>query len=141
MAALQAMACGEDGRALLAPILCRERTALLSEIITNAFVETVIKLGPLVADMEIADPTGGTDTPMSVELVTPAGFSTSRHTVVRRALEQTIALTALNAWCRASQGNDKSAATLADSFATVAAGWYDTLLTTLTPTAYPTVRR
>ena len=74
MAALQAMACGEDGRALLAPILCRERTALLSEIITNAFVE-------------------------------------------------------------------KSAATLADSFATVAAGWYDTLLTTLTPTAYPTVRR
>ena len=144
MAALQAMACEPDGRTVLAPVLCRERTALLAEMIKNAFVEVVLKLGPLVTDMELdGDATDAEDCRLSVELVTPSSFSTARHTVVRRAMEQTVAFTALYMWCRASVTDGaagKAAASLADSFAAVAADWNNTLLKSLASETYPTIR-
>lgn len=144
MAALQAMACEPDRRAVLAPVLCHERTRLLTEMIGNAFVEVVLKLGPLVADMELGgEPADAADSIMSIELLTPAGFSTSRHTFVRRALEQTVALTALSLWCRASVSDGaagRAASALADSFASVASGWHETLVSAVSSVTYPAIR-
>lgn len=144
MAALQAMACTPGQRAFLAPVLCRERGALLAGMIKNAFVEVVMKLGPLVADMDMGgDGVDDGSCELSVELVTPSSFTTSRHTVVRRALEQTVALTVLHMWCRGSMTEGaagKLAASMADSFASVASRWHDTLVTSLAPDIYPTVR-
>lgn len=144
MAALQAMACGPEQRTLLAPILCRERTVLLAGMIKNAFVEVVLKLGPLVADMDMGGEADDVaDCSLTVELITPAGLSTSRHTLVRRALEQTVAHTVLYMWCRASLSAGASggvAASLADSFASIASGWHDTLVSYISPATYPTIR-
>lgn len=137
MAALQSIASGAEYKALLAPLLCGGRDRMIGEIIRNAFVEVVMKLGPLVSDVNIGDETSGAaDTMMSVQLVTPAGFTTSRHTVIRRALEQTVALTALHHWCQASMAQGISrdvASSLAESFATTAAEWHTTLTTALNP--------
>ena len=139
MAALQSIASGAEHKALLAPLLCGGRDGMIAEIIRNAFVEVVMKLGPLVSD----ETSGTEDFMMSVELITPAGFTTSRHTVIRRALEQTVALTALHHWCQASMVQSNSsdvAASLAASFAATAAEWYTTLTTALNP-VYPCFTR
>lgn len=144
MAALQSIASGAEHKALLAPLLCGGRDGMIAEIIRNAFVEVVMKLGPLVSDVNIGDETSGArDFMMSVELITPAGFTTSRHTVIRRALEQTVALTALHHWCQASMAQDSSrdvAASLAASFAATASEWHTTLTTALNP-VYPCFTR
>ena len=137
MAALQSIASGDECRSLLAPMLCGSRNDMIAEIIRNAFVEVVMKLGALVSDVNIGDETSGAaDCMMSVELVTPAGFSTPRHTVIRRALEQTVALTALHHWCMASVARGTAgdvASSLAESFAATAAEWHTTLTTALNP--------
>lgn len=158
LAAVQALACGDGERAILAPMLRRERTPLQALLVKNAFVEVVMRLGPLVADTTLGDETatspGGDaadpeaeslDCLLTVELLTPASFSTARHGIVRRALEQSVALTALSQWCRAAcRASDAKAAgvaaSLADGFATVATEWYDTLAATLACTLRPCIR-
>lgn len=143
LAAVQALTCDDDSKAVLAPVLCRERGGLLSVMVKNAFAEVVLRLGPLVADVSIED-NGEADAEscLSVELVTPVGFSTTRHSMVRRAMEQAVALTALHMWCLASEHDgSEAAASLASGFATVAAEWYSALTASLAPVVYPTIRK
>lgn len=143
LAAVQALTCDDDSKAVLAPVLCRERGGLLGVMIRNAFAEVVMRLGPLVADVSIDDEAeADAESYLSVELITPVGFSTTRHSVVRRAMEQTVALTALHMWCLASEHEgSEAAASLASAFATVAAEWYSTLTASLAPVIYPTIRK
>lgn len=143
LAALQTLACGDDSKAILAPVLCRQRNEVIAVMIRNAFVEVVMRLGPLVADMSLDEKAApDAESFLSVELITPVGFSTTRHGVVRRALEQTVALTALHMWCLASEHEGSEAvASLAANFAAVAESWYSTLATSLTPAIYPTIRK
>ena len=148
LAAVQAMAANDEERAVLAPILCRERTHLLAVMIRNAFADTVMRLGPVVTDVSLGDESADTpaaegdtailDTDLAVELVTPRSFTTGRHTAIRRALEQGVAFTALGMWSAASAVDDVGRE-LADRFPTIARDWYKTLTTALTPDFTPTV--
>lgn len=158
LAAVQALAGGEGERALLAPMLRRERTPLQALFVKNAFVEVVMRLSPLVTDTSLGDetataPDDGTTDPatesldclLTVELLTPVSFTTARHGIVRRALEQAVALTALSQWCRSERARSgsvtaASASSLADRFSAVASEWYDTLAATLATTLRPCIR-
>lgn len=153
MAALQAISAGEAERPVLAPLLGGGRPGLLTVMIKNAFADITMSLGPLVidvqldgetalgADMEYADPSASpADMMLSVELLTPRSFTTSRHGIVRRSLEQAVALTALQMWCMASDGADGHGAGMAGRFGAVAAEWLGTLRSALQPVIYPTVR-
>ena len=44
LAALQALSCSDDERAVLAPVLCRQRSGVLALMIRNAFAEVMLKL-------------------------------------------------------------------------------------------------
>lgn len=153
MAALQSIAADDDGRALLAPVLNRSRSGVLAVMIRNSFADIAMGLGPLVLDIQLDDETASgerveyadvTDSPadmmLSVELLTPRSFSTSRHGIVRRALEQAVALNALQMWCMASDTGDGSAAEMAGRFGSVAHEWLGTLRSALQPEIYPAVR-
>lgn len=153
MAALQAIAADDDGRAVLAPVLNRSCPDMLAVMIRNAFADIAMGLGPLVLDIQLDDETAsgpgaegddaGTatvDMMLSVELLTPRTFTTSRHGIVRRALEQAVALTALQMWCMASEHGEGSSAEMAGRFGSVADEWLATLRSALEPTIYPTVR-
>ena len=59
LAAVQSLAGNEQERALLAPILCRERNPLIAVMIRNAFADMVMRLGPQVADVSLGDETAG----------------------------------------------------------------------------------
>ena len=146
-AALHSMACGDEGRSLLAPMLCRPCSPLVENVVEGAFLEVVLGLGPVVSDMEMPPQGGeaGADRLLRVELVTPRDMAASRNTIVRRALEQCVALTALDMWCRASaapgrKGSGTPAPELAEGFASVASEWRSTLLSALTPVTYPCLR-
>ncbi len=153
LAAVQSLAAGDNGRAVLAPILSRERTPLLAVMIRNAFADIVMRLGPIVADVSLGDETAASpgsdeetellDIDLMVELHTPRTFTTGRHATIRRALEQNVALSALSMWSAAASGTADTSASaaqaaagrdLADRFATVASGWHATLRSALNPT-------
>lgn len=150
LAAVQSMAGNDDERALLAPILCRERTPLLAVMIRNAFADIVMRLGPMVTDVSLGDESAASpgtdeetdllDIDLMVELLTPRTFTTGRHATIRRAIEQNVALSALSMWSVAASGADGSAgADLADRFASIASDWHRTLRTALNPTFTPGV--
>lgn len=113
LAAVQSLASDAD-RALLAPILCRERTPLLAVMIRNAFADIVMRLGPMVADVSLGDESAASsgededtallDLDLMVELHTPRTFTGGRHATIRRALEQNVALSALSMWSVAAVG-------------------------------------
>ena len=148
LAAVQAMAANDEERAILAPILCRERTPLLAVMIRNAFDDTVKRLGPVVTDVSLGDESADTpaaegdtailDTDLAVELVTPRSFTTGRHTAIRRALEQGVAFTALGMWSTVSAVDD-AGRQLADRFTAMAGDWHRTLTSSLSAGFSPTV--
>lgn len=158
LAAVQSLSGNDDERALLAPILCRERTPLLAVMIRNAFADIVMRLGPMVADVSLGDEsavspgededTGLLDIDLKVELHTPRTFTIGRHAAIRRALEQNVALSALSMWSVAAAGSSTTSAVtraatngaacdLADRFASIAADWHRTLRTALNPAFTP----
>lgn len=157
LAAVQSLASDAD-RALLAPILCRERTPLLAVMIRNAFADIVMRLGPMVADVSLGDESAASpgsdeetdllDIDLMVELHTPRTFTIGRHAAIRRALEQNVALSALSMWSVAAAGSSAPSAVtraatsaaardLADRFAAIAADWHRTLRTALNPAFTP----
>lgn len=154
LAALQAMACADDERAVLAPILCREKTGLLAIMIKHAFVEVVMKLGSLVLDADLdgetpdtdadyPDVAGAMESQLTVELLTPASFSTTRHGIVRRTLEQAVSFNALRLWCMAARSSadcSVASAALADSFASMARDWQNALSSALSVDMVPAIR-
>lgn len=145
LAAVQSLASDAD-RALLAPILCRERTPLLAVMIRNAFADIVMRLGPMVADVSLGDESAASpgsdeetdllDIDLMVELHTPRTFTGGRHATIRRALEQNVTLSALSMWSVAAGSSSTHAAArdLADRFASLATEWHRTLRTALNPT-------
>lgn len=141
MAALESLAGDEEPRGVLAPLMCKEREGLTGEMVRNAFVETVMALGPMVADMDMGD--GSDDCDMSVELITPRGMSGNCHTVVRHALEQTVAVTALWLWCGASVSRSRSeevASVLEENFRLRMEGTRRKLGESLAGRVYPAMR-
>ena len=146
LAAVQSLAGNEQERALLAPILCRERNPLIAVMIRNAFADMVMRLGPKVADVSLGDETAGSpdedtdllDLDLHVELYTPRTFTSGHHATIRRSMEQGIAFNALSMWSLATAGTGSaSAGELADRFAGVAADWHRALEVALTPGFYP----
>ena len=149
LAALQALSCSDDERAVLAPVLCRQRSGVRALMIRNAFAEVMLKLGPLVRDTSLDGEAGDTavgfteadaapDADMWAELLTPESFTTTRHGIVRRAIEQCVAFTALSTWCAASAS--EGAVTVSENFASLASGWHRTVMSALSPDIYPAIR-
>lgn len=150
LAAVQSLSANDDERALLAPILCRERTPLLTVMIRNAFADIVMRLGPLVTDVNLGDENALAhddmdedsllDMELHVALLTPRTFTAGRHATIRRALEQGVAFSALAMWSIAAAGTSgDSGRSLADRFNVVAADWHRTLTSLLSPGFSPSV--
>ena len=75
---------------------------------------------------------------MWAELLTPESFTTTRHGIVRRAIEQCVAFTALSTWCAASAS--EGAVPVSENFASLASGWHRTVMSALSPDIYPAIR-
>ena len=150
LAALQALACDDEERSVLAPVLCRQRQGMFALMVRNAFADVVLRLGPLVLDTSLdgetpdtapddAETSGMPDYEMWVELLTPRSFSSTRHGIVRRALEQAVAFAALEAWCSGSASGERSV--MSERFASLATRWQRTVVSALSPEVYPTIRQ
>lgn len=125
LAAVRLLALPDEERPLLSPLLDKERQELLAMLVKNAFAEAAMGLGPLVTDVSFDDETDGDDM-FSITLVVPVGFTATRHGVVRRALEQLIAFTALSHFD--------------PTFAFQATHWHSALTAAVTPSFTPHLR-
>ncbi|MCM1163110.1 MAG: hypothetical protein NC339_02505 [Muribaculaceae bacterium] len=109
LAAFHTLTCQPDERRALSPVLDSQRRGILVNMVRQAFAETVLKLLPystgFTLDNETPTSPGQGSTPasgpvaddiMKVELNLPSGLPPDGAWSVRRALEQTVAMTALS---------------------------------------------
>ena len=71
LAALQALACDDEERSVLAPVLCRQRQGMFALMVRNAFADVVLRLGPLVLDTSLDGETPDTAPDDAVRSVIP----------------------------------------------------------------------